>query len=241
MKQVFLISLGALLSAGLSILEPAQAMVITVDDYSTDQDVNRLRIGTSTGSVDPNDGSILDNASRDVTLNVTNAGTGNTSAGFTTPSIISNAAGFSLPTGYTGNFRLSYDFTTSPQDLTSGGTNNRFSFSVIDSDATPNRTITFGISLNGAPTVNRVLTSDVDFGIDPAIPITFDFSSFASADLVAATSLQLVILSSQARDVTITPLQAVPVPPALLGTLFAGVLAAIKAKRKSELAAGSKA
>jgi hypothetical protein len=239
MKQVFLISSGALLSASLSILEPAQAMVITIDNYSTDQDVNRLGIGTSTGSVGPNS-SILGGASRDVTLNVTNAGSGNTSAGFTTPSIISNAAGFSLPTGYTGNFRLSYDFT-SPQDLTSGGTNNRFSFSVIDSDATVNRTITFGIALNGTAPVNKVLTSDVDFGADPAIPITFDFSSFASSDLAAATSLQLVILSSQARDVTITPVQAVPVPPAFLGTLFAGVLAAIKAKRKSELSAGSKA
>ncbi len=239
MKQVFLISSGVLLSASLSILEPAQAMVITVDDYSTAQDVNRLGIGTSTGSVGPNS-SILGGARRDVTLNVTNAGSGSSSAGFTTPSIISNAAGFSLPTGYTGNFRLSYNFS-SAQDLTSGGQNDRFSFSVIDSDATPNRTITFGLSLNGAPVVNSVLTSDVDFGADPAIPITFDFSSFASADLAAATSLQLVILSSQARDVTITPVQAVPVPPAVLGTLFAGVLAAIKAKKKSEVTGDSQA
>jgi hypothetical protein len=240
MKTLFSIGAGALLTASLSIAEPAKAMVITVDDYSTTQSLSQLDVGTITESVGP-DASILGGAARDATVNVTNAGVGSSSAAFTTPSIISNAAGFSLPSGYEGNLLLTYNFT-SAQDLTSGGQNSLFSFGVIDSDATDSQPITFGISLNGGPAVTQVLTSGVSSS-DPALPINFAFSSFSPTALTAANSFQLSVLSSEARDVTFTPVRAipVPVPPALLGTLFAGGLAVAKSiKKKSNVTENSK-
>jgi hypothetical protein len=239
MKTLFSIGAGALLTASLSIAEPVKAMVITVDNYSTTQSVKQLGVGPKTGSVGPN-GSILGGASRDTTLNVTTAGIGSSPAELTTPSIISNAAGFSLPSGYEGNLKFTYNFTA-PQDLTSGGQNNRFSLSVIDSDATSTQPITFGIALNGGTAVTQVFTSGVVFGTDPGIPLNFNFSSFDGADLTAVNSLTLSVFSSESRDVTFTPVQSVPVPPALLGTLFAGGLAVAKGiKKKSTLTSNSK-
>jgi hypothetical protein len=239
MKTLFSIGAGVLLTASLSIAAPVKAMVITVDNYSTTQSLNQLGTGTSTGSVGP-DGNILGGATRDTTLNVTTAGIGASPAELTTPSIIPSAAGFSLPSGYEGNLQFTYNFTA-PQDLTSGGQNNQFRLSVIDSDATSTQPITFGIALNGGTAVTQEFTSGVVFGTDPGIPLNFSFNSFSSTDLTAANSLTLSVFSSESRDVTFTPVQSVPVPPALLGTLFAGGLAVAKGiKKKSNLIANSK-
>lgn len=234
-----IVATAAFSSVGFAV-SPVKAFTI-IDGMGTPTTDLTTNLATNNPSTPPTTGAdIL--GTRIVTLDTANNGIA--AVNFTANPFFDDgvtATSSDFGSGVRGTTTYSYNFGNGV-DLTSGGTNDRFQVGILNTDATPALPVTFTFTVfdaesntsTSAPPV--VFTTAVSYPTDPAATIVVPFSSFGTFDFTDVEGFTLTVASTSSRDVSIDYIAAaVPVPPAFLGTILGGVVAALRGlKKKSE-------
>ncbi len=227
---------GVALATTAMFAAPAKAIPVIIDSFTTATSPITVT-GTGSNTTVPAvsiGGTDLTGATRKLDISATQ-GTGapnQTTSVDINSGTPSGIVSLSVPSGYAGTATLSYanfgptDVVTSPQP------NNRLQFDIDYDFASVAAPITFTITANGSSTQTIVFNS----GGGDVVPLPFLFSGFTDPSAFnSLTSLVVSITSARGNDVTIrSPIRAVPVPPAVVGTLLAAGLAAVKVAKKKK-------
>jgi hypothetical protein len=232
------IATGAALASTALLASPAKAIPILIDSFTTTTSPLTV-LGTGSSPTPPIPppvsigGTDLAGATRGLQLSATTlSGSPLTSSLDINPGIVS----LSAPNNHTATANLTYSGFGPTNIVGSGPANNRFEFDIDYDFATAVAPVTLTLTANGTSTQTIQFTG----GGGSTVPIQFLFDDFTSPSVFnSLTSLVVTLTSGRANDISISsPIRAVPVPPAFIGTLLAAGLAAVKVRKKKPALAG---
>jgi hypothetical protein len=224
---------GVALAASVGLCQPAQALPIVIDSFTTSTSPNPLTVNSSSPDTVSYSQTISNDLSvnpitRQSTLNAANAISNQPSTLTIGSNLFTTEAGSGgnrtanstlLYTGFNFNFNAA------------GASQFAFNFSQTGANSTDT---TIRMSVNGNFSPTQTFANPVT-----SAPVTFLFSDFTGSPSIFnnVSSLQIFVATTNGNRASLGPIRAaVPVPPAVLGTLLLAGIAAIK-KRKQKLTA----
>jgi hypothetical protein len=228
---VFPLTMGAVVAVSSVLAVPSKVMAfVVIDDFTDVAALNVTGTGSSSSSGSISGTQLAGTTNREVSLSTT------TITGVPRRSdlnVDSGEVSLSLPPNHSGTASLNYTGFT-PTNLVTAG-NSEFAFGLNYEQATLAAPVTVTFTANGTST--RSITFDT--GSFVQVEQLFPFTSFSDPTVFAnLSSLVVRVSGGNANDVRFTsPIRAVPVPPAVVGTLLAAGLAAVKARKKKPVLA----